>query len=94
MTQDLSQIIARWCMRCDAYSHRRVFCRPCAHHLTSTPAEVLLCEDNSAHPSRTLLQIYHLMNSTAPSTELSLILGIARNDSEYFDSIFVSSRND
>ena len=56
-----SQVVARFCMRCDHFSGRHFFCKNCAYYLTSTSADILLTTATTSE-ERCLQDIYDMLS--------------------------------
>ena len=83
----ISSVVARFCFRCDEFSGRKRFCCFCAHHLTGSHPEELLCETDTAK-LRALPSIYAMMHKNDPvvfACEAD-VLAAARQESENYDA--------
>ena len=89
-----SQVVARFCFRCDEFSGTLFFCSACAHLLTRTPAEELLAPPR-AHTERPLESILELVAKGHPSvTCLDDVLRVAARCSEHHDRAYARAVSD
>jgi len=89
----ISSVVARFCFRCDEFSGRNLFCCFCAHHLTGSPPEELLCESDTAK-LRALPSIYAMLHKNDPvifACEAD-VLAAARQESENYDACAARDR--
>ena len=93
MQGNSSQIVARFCMRCEHFSGKHFFCKNCAYYLTSTSAEILLT--TATTPEERCLQDIHDILSKGYSDIDSIqdVLKLAAQIASYHDMIASRAMN-